>query len=188
MSQLIIKQDYLIAKAGLASNMDLTLITPAIILAQELKLRPLLGTDLYDLIITQTTPVASLTVPNQYLVDNFILPFLILYIKAKAVTATRIRFTNIGPVIRDASGQGVQSISATEAKELVDELINDAQAYGQLMVRYIRANPTLYPAYFTNTGQGDILPETDSFDVSFYLPDSNEDGLDWKREGLNPFE
>lgn len=186
MSQLIIKQDYLIAKAGLASNMDLTLVTPAIVLVQELKLRPLLGTDLYDLIITQTTPVASLTVPNQYLVDNFILPYLILYIKAKAVSATRIRFTNVGPVIREASGQA-QSISASEAKELVDEFKNDAEAYGQLMIRYIKANPASYPAYFTNTGQGDVLPESDAFDVSFYLPDSNEDGLDWKRKGLNPF-
>jgi hypothetical protein len=191
MSQLIIKQDYLIAKSVISSNTDFKFLTPVIEWVQDLKLRPLLGTNLFNLIIAQTTPVVALTPANQTLVDSYILKFLLFHIMSDSVITMKYKYSNIGIVSRDASGQGAQPISVTESKDLMDFYKNKAEQYGQLMVRYIRANPTLYPAYYSNTGMGDIIPESDSFDTGIYLPDRNIvfdwDNIDWKKRGLNPF-
>lgn len=192
MSQLIISQEYLIAKSVISSNTDFKFLTPVIEWVQDLKLRPLLGTDLFNLIIAQTTPVSSLTPANQTLLDDYILKFMLFYILSDSVITMRYKYTNIGLVTRDAAGQGAQTPSVSEAQNVMDFYKNKAEDYGQLMVEYIRANPTLYPAYYTNTGNGDVLPQSDSFDVDIYLPNRgigiDSEDIYWKKRGLNPFE
>lgn len=170
MSQLIISEAYLKDKSVITNNTDFKYITPQIVLVQETKLRPLLGTNLYNLIITQSTPVTSLTPDNLVLVDTYILPFLQLYIMAKSILALKYKFTNTGVIVRDAGGSGT-AIPQNEAKELADSFINDAEAYGQLMVDYIKANPTKYPTYFTNTGLGNVIPKSEAYDCGIYLDD-----------------
>lgn len=169
MSQLIIPQDYLIKKSGISPNTDFTLISPSIVLVQELRLRELLGTNLYNEIITQTTPTVSLTAANRILMDTYIAPFMVCYVQSFAVNATKYRFSNIGPVVRDSSGQGVNAISDIKAKELTDDFKNNAESYGQLMLDFIKANPGDYPAFFTNTGVGNVIPQYSAFDTQIYV-------------------
>lgn len=170
MSQLIVSQDVLVKKSGISNNTDFALINPSIVLVQELRLRELLGTNLYNEIITQTTPTTTLTAANLYLMTNYITPFMVCYVQSFIVNATKYRMTNIGPITRDGGGNGISAISDTTAKELTDFHKNNAEAYGQLMINYIRANPTIYPAFFTNTGVGDIIPQNNAYDIQIYLP------------------
>lgn len=169
MSHLIIPQSYLIKNSGISSNTDFNLISPKIVLVQELRLRELLGTNLYNEIITQTTPPTSLTPENEILMNTYIAPFMVSYVQSLAVNATKYRFTNIGVISRDGSGQGANAISDAKAKELTDDYKNDAERYGQLMIDFIRANPGDYTAYFTNTGMGDVKPQKTAYDVQMFL-------------------
>ena len=119
MSQIIISSQYLIDKSVITSNTDFKYITPQIVLVQELKLRPLLGTNLYNEIITQTTPPTSLTTANATLVNTYILPFLQMYIMAECILSLKYKFTNTGVITRDAGGSGTP-ISDNKEKELID--------------------------------------------------------------------
>lgn len=185
MSQLIIKQDYLIANSVISNNTEFKFLTPVIKWVQLFKLKRLLGTNLYDLIITQTTPTPTLTTENQYLVDNYILDYMVFYIMSESVMTLKYKYTNIGVVSRDTSSQGASSISPTEAKELMDFYKNKAEQIGEEMINYIKNNSTLYPTYFTNTGLGNVIPDGESFSTQMYLPplnhvDSRNDAGDLK--------
>lgn len=187
MSQLLISQKYLKDKSIIQDNTDFKLLTPVILWVQELKLKRLLGTNLYNLIITQSTPPTSLTGANTTLLNNYILNYMLFYVQSESIMTLKYKLTNIGVVTRDAGGQGASSISSTEAQNLMDFYKNKAEEYGQEMIDYIKANPTSYPTYFTNTGIGDILPNPDAYDVQIFLPpinkiDSAHDAGDFRYE------
>jgi len=168
MSQLLISQSYLIEKSVITNNTDFKYLTPVIEWVQDLKIRPLIGTNLYNEILTQTTPPTSLTAANQTLVDNYLLKTMLFYIMSDAVVTMRYKYSNIGIVVRNTSD--AVAIGDNEAEKLMDFYKNKAEEYGQLMVDYIIFNSTSYPAYFTNTGLGNVKPIGDSFDIGIYLP------------------
>lgn len=170
MSQLIISQSYLIEKSVITNNTDFKYLTPVIEWVQDLKIRPLLGTNLFNEIITQTTPPTSLTAANQTLVDDYLLKTMLFYIMSDAVVTLRYKFTNVGILVR--STENAQPMSEAETAKLQDYYKNKAEEYGQLMINYIKGNPSLYPSYFTNTGQGTVLPNPDAMDCGIFLPPS----------------
>jgi hypothetical protein len=167
MSQLIISQSYLIEKSVITSNTDFKYITPVIDWVQKLKLRPLLGTDLYNQIMTQSTPTTSLSAANLIIMNDYILDYLTYYIMSECVMTLRYKYTNIGVVVRGTAD--LQAITKEEAADLRDFYKNKAEEFGQLMINYIKNNQNLYPAYFTNSG-ADIVPNKDSYEVDIYLP------------------
>lgn len=174
MSQLLISQQYLKDKSIIQDNTDFKLLTSVILWVQELKLKRLLGTNLYNLILTQSTPPTSLTAANTTLLNSYILNYLLFYVQSESIMTLKYRLTNIGVVSRDASNQGFTGISSTESQNLMDFYKNKAEEYGQEMVDYIKANASLYPTYFTNTGLGDIIPNPDAYDIQIYLPPLNK--------------
>lgn len=165
--QLLIDQKYLIEKTPIDTNVDFSKLTPIIEDVQFLKIKPLLGANLYALILLQSTPPNSLTADNKILLDEYLLPTMRNFVMAHAVIPFRFRYVNAGIVT--ATKEDYQAIDGIESGKLIDYYKNIAQEYGQTMQNYIRANPTNYPTFFTNTGIDKKKPDQNAFDTDIYL-------------------
>lgn len=175
MAQHLISQDYIKQKSVIDNNVDFSKLAPIIELVQEVYMRPALGSDLYDQIITQSTPSSSLTAANQYLMDNFIQTIMVYYLQSRAALSVHYRFTNKGIVTRTAADEN--GIDAVNLKMYMQEWKTDAETMVQRMKDYIIAHPSDYPAFFTNNGIDRIIPNYNSFNIDMYLRDVPATGL-----------
>jgi len=168
MAQLLITEDYLKKTTVIGDNVDMKILTPVIEWVQDIYILPLLGHDLYDEIITQSTPTTSLSPNNLILLESYILKCMRFYVLSESVRTFKFRYTNKG--IMTATSENGTSISETETESLIDEWRNKAAAYGQLMINYIKDNPTLYPKYWTRSGVYRVIPNDTAYDCPIFLP------------------
>jgi hypothetical protein len=84
MSNLIISENYLKEYTTINNNVDVKIVTPVIQEAQVFYILPILGTQLYNQIISQ---VGSNTVSaaNVTLLDNYVVPCLMYYVKCELI-------------------------------------------------------------------------------------------------------
>ena len=69
-----------------------------------------------------------------------------------------------------ATSENGTSISDDETDKLIDEGRNKAEAYGQLMIDFIKENPNDYPVYWTTNGAYRTFPKGTAFECPIYLP------------------
>lgn len=174
--QLLLSQTYLFDKTRIDSNVDFDKLVPLIEDVQFLKIKPLLGNNLYQEILTQSTPVATLTAANQILLDDYILPCMVRYFLADAVIPFKFNFTNIGVISK--SSDNSQQIETVDISKVVDYWRNKADEYGTLMQNFIKANVSDYPAFETNEGLDQKKPDQNSYNLDIYLPDLYNDDLE----------
>lgn len=172
--KLLISSQYLFDTTPIDDNVDMDKLTPVIEAVQFLKIRPLLGTNLYNLILSQVPD--SLSADNQVLVDDYLLPCMRNFILSDAVMVMKFRFQNTGIMVKNTESS--TQIDTIDTPKLMDYWKNKAEEYGQVMIDFIKANPTLYPTYLTNTGGDQKSPNQSAFNVDIYLPDSFSDGLE----------
>lgn len=186
MATLLISQQYLKDQSLISDNVDFKLISPIINIVQMIDIQQLLGTNLYNKIISD---VNGNTLSGNYktLVDDYVLPCMVFYIQSRIPYSLRFRFVNRGIVSK--TGSDSTPISETEFNKLVDEQRNIAQSYGEIMVNYIKYNLNLFPEYSTNNGINEMTPNKSAYDIDFYLtPRDNMPSNDEIREigsGLN---
>jgi hypothetical protein len=169
MAQLFLSQQYLKERSIIDDNVDFQKLTPIIELVQDIYIMPALGTDLFNLIKTQSTPPTSLTAANETLLTDHILKAMVLYVQAEAPISFKFRFMNKGLMIRSA--ENAQPAETGDLKFYTQEWKSKAELYIQRMTNYILAHQTDYPAYSTNTGLDREPPRTNAFDVDIYLRD-----------------
>jgi hypothetical protein len=179
MAHLLISQSYLKDKSVINDNVDFKILTPVIELVQDKHILPLLGSDLFELIKTQSTPPTTLTAANQTLLDDYILKAMVHYILAESVSSFRFRYMNKGILTKTA--ENAQPISREEAKDLYDENMSNAQFYAGELKKYITRNQTSFPAYFTSGDVGETPASATAFDCDIYLPN---DGTYFSNEEL----
>jgi hypothetical protein len=150
MAQLLIKEDYLKATTPMGDHVDMKVLTPVIEWVQDIYLRPLLGQDLYELILTQSTPTTTLTAANSTLLNEFILKIGRFYVMAEAIRTMKYRYTNGGVMI--TTSQNGSAIPNDEMETLIDDWKSKAERYGEMMINYIWENHTSYPTYWTASG------------------------------------
>lgn len=164
----ILPISYIREKSIINNNVDEAIIKPIIFVVQDLYLRPALGSDLYNLILTQTTPPTSLSSVNKTLVDEYVIPFLHWYLVSEFCVAMKFRFMNKGIV--EKNSENSQPISTEDLKFIEKRYAGYAQNYDSQLRNYIQAHPTDYPAYFTNSGRDKTQPDRQSFKIGWYFP------------------
>lgn len=172
MAQLLLSQSYLTDRSIIDNNVDFKKLTPIIELVQDIYIQPLLGTNLFNQIITQSTPPTTLTAANLFLLDNHILKIMVLYVLAEAPKSLKYRYMNKGVLVK--SPEGSNPIDLNELKFLNDDWISKAQLYAKRMELYIKANISLYPEYSTNNELDEEQPRSAS-QIDIYLPDNKCD-------------
>lgn len=168
MANIILYEQYIRKQSIINNNVDFDLLRPIIFMIQDLKLQPILGTDLYNLILTQTTPPTSLTVANQTLVNDYVLPFLHWHLVAECLVTMHLRIMNKG--IMEKNGENSSQASTDDVKFMETRYTSIANNYGNKMRLYIIANQNLFPAYSTNGTLDKTQPSNKTFTSPFYIP------------------
>jgi hypothetical protein len=126
------------------------LIMPYILLAQDMSILPILGTDL-DAKLKAEIQAGSLAGAYKTLVETYIQPALVQFAFVSLVPYLRLRFVNNAVVVMGATDQ---SASATydDLKPVMDTATDAAEFYRQRCIDYLRNNSSSFPEYTSNSG------------------------------------
>lgn len=154
-------------------NVDEKTILNSIREAQDLYILPLIGTGIYNQLVTQITN-NTVTTLNNTLLRTYIFPALKNYTLATALPMLNWKITNKAVMKKD--GENSQSSDFETINKLIDIFFDKAESYTERAIKYLEANNTDYPLYY-NPGNGiDIVrPKRTSFQVDWTLGDSSDD-------------
>jgi hypothetical protein len=145
---------------ALGGSVDDNLIMPYILLAQDMQILPILGTDLDTKLKTE---IQADTLANQYktLVETYIQPALVQFAFSTLAPYLRLRFSNNSVVVMGATEQS-SSATYDDIKPLMDTATDAAEFYRQRCIDYLRDNTSSFPEYSSNTG-ADLDPTTRNY-------------------------
>lgn len=159
---------------ALGGSVDDNIIMPYILLAQDMFILPVLGTDL-DNKLKSDIQGGSLTGAYKTLVETYIQPALVQFAFQELAPFLRLRFVNNAIVIMGATDQS-DSASYEDIKPLIDRSKDAGEFYRQRLIDYIRNNTSSFPEYSTNTG-ADLDPTTRNYyagmNLDINMPRSN---------------
>ena len=159
---------------ALGGSVDDNIIMPYILLAQDMFILPVLGTDL-DTKLKADIQGGSLTGAYKTLVETYIQPCLVQASFSELAPFLRLRFVNNAIVIMGATDQS-DSASYEDIKPLIDRSKDAGEFYRQRLIDYIRNNTSSFPEYSTNTG-ADLDPTTRNYyagmNLDINVPRSN---------------
>lgn len=177
MRPLIITENYLKQNGVISDNADMKLITPTILLVQDMHIHPLLGTDLFDEVCDQIDN-NNTTALNQTLLDDYVLPALMWYVQSKVAPIFKYRFENKGVMVKNSDNSS--SADLNEVQYMMDTFRQYAEEYAQRCTRYLEENSNDYPLYTLNSDGDDIQARANNYSNGFAL-DSDSCGCDKKR-------
>ncbi|MAL49717.1 MAG: hypothetical protein CMH18_08170 [Methylophaga sp.] len=170
---LFISTNRLKKDSSLGGSVDDDLLLPYILMAQDRYILPVLGTDLYNKLISD---VNNDTLTGNYLtlLQTYIQPALVQFSYAVILPFLRLRMVN-NAVVTMSSEQG-GSVSHEDLKPLINSAMDMGEFYRERLIDYIRNNTGLFPEYSTNTG-ADLNPTTQNYYAGLNLdvaPTSNK--------------
>lgn len=172
MSALIVTERWIKASGLINENTDPKILTPIIVAVQDEYIHPLLGTDLYDEIISQVT-ADTVSADNQTLLDNYVLNCVLWYVHCEASPALQYRYMNKG--VMSKNSENSQPVDLGVLKYAMDKWKNRAEMYAQRTTKFLKANTTTYPKYIANTDENDIQPNRNNYTTTIYLPDDDDE-------------
>ena len=145
---------------ALGGSVDDNLIMPYILLAQDMYILPILGTDL-DAKIKSEIQADTLAGDYKTLVETYIQPALVQFSFAEVAPFMRLRFVNNAIVVMGATDQS-SSATYDDLKPLMDRATDAAEFYRQRCIDYLRNNSSSFSEYTSNTG-ADLDPTTRNY-------------------------
>ena len=146
--------------SAIGGSVDDNLIMPYILLAQDMNILPILGTDL-DAKLKSDIQGGSLTGAYKTLVETYIQPALVQFAFVSLVPYLRLRFVNNAVVVMGATDQS-SSASYEDLEPLMNTATDAAEFYRQRCIDYLRNNSSSFPEYTSNTG-ADLDPTTRNY-------------------------
>ena len=142
------------------------LIMTYILLAQDMHILPILGTDL-DAKLKSEIQAGTLAGVYKTLVETYLQPALVQYSFVSLLPYLRLRFVNNAVVVMGATDQS-SSATYDDLKPVMDTATDAAEFYRQRMIDYLRNNTSSFPEYSSNTG-ADLDPTTSNFFAGIQL-------------------
>lgn len=141
------------------TNLDTTLIKNAIREAQDIELQRLLGTNLYQKLLSDVDS-SSLTGAYQTLVDDYVQDFLIYATYFYSLDSIYLRSRNNGLITPNG---GENSIAATQQLYNVkrQSVKNKMEYYAQRLRNYLIENDSVFPELNTNNTLYEQNPDYD---------------------------
>lgn len=168
---LLISEAVLKDRSSIHGNIDTKLLFPVIKVAQDMYIHPILGTALYNKLLSDIN-VSGLTGDYKDLLDDYIIDTLIYYVLSELPDAISYQFWNKG-VIRK-QGDSTETPSMSELVDISQKYRTWAEFYGERLTRYLKQNASssLFPEYLQpGDGIDTIHPENTSFTMPIYLGD-----------------
>jgi len=164
---LFLSVDYLRDNTVINGNVDSELLEPFVILAQNVHVETIVGTALYDELITQIV-ADTLTADNQTLLDDYLQPALLQWALYEALPFINYKLTN--KAISTKNSDNSDAVELDELHYLRSTVSDVAQYMSERATLFLRANTDLYPL-FVNYGTtcDSIKPNTDNYFNGIYL-------------------
>lgn len=156
----------------LDENVDMKLVRDTIELCQEKYMLPLLGTDLYNEIVTQITTTTESS-QNTTLLDTYLSKCMKWWVLYEGIDILTYKFTNKAIVKKNSENSS--PIDIEEIRRLMEKFRTNAEMYSQRATDYLLANLSTYTLY-NNPGStyDTIVPKRNSYTTSIWLGESNE--------------
>jgi len=145
---------------AIGGSVDDNIIMPYILLAQDMNILPVIGTDL-DNKLKSDIQAGTLTGAYQTLVEDYIQVALVQFSFTQLVPYLRLRFVNNAVVVMGATEQS-SSATYEDLKPLMDTAENAGEFYRQRLIDYLRNNTSSFPEYSSNTG-ADLDPTANNY-------------------------
>ena len=136
--------------SALGGSVSDDLIMPYILLAQDMHILPILGTDL-DAKLKAEIQAGTLAGVYKTLVETYLQPALVQFSFTQLIPYLRLRFTNSAVVVMGATDQS-SSATYDDLKPVMETAENAAEFYRQRMIDYLRNNSSSFPEYTSNSG------------------------------------
>ena len=161
--------------SAIGGSVEDDLIMPYILLAQDMHILPILGTDL-DAKLKSEIQAGTLTGVYKTLVETYIQPALVQFSFVSLVPYLRLRFVNNAVVVMGATDQS-SSASYEDLEPVMNTATDAAEFYRQRCIDYLRDNTASFPEYSSNSGS-DLDPTTNNYfngiNLEPSLPRSNK--------------
>ena len=146
--------------SAIGGSVEDDLIMPYILLAQDMNILPILGTDL-DAKLKSDIQGGSLTGAYKTLVETYIQPALVQFSFVSLVPYLRLRFVNNAVVVMGATDQS-SSASYEDLEPVMNTATDAAEFYRQRCIDYLRNNESSFPEYSSNSGS-DLDPTVNNY-------------------------
>jgi hypothetical protein len=168
-----ISTSYLKDNSAINENVDDKLLKSAIKEAQEIYIRDIIGSGLYDELQTQAF-AGTLTANNTTLLDSYIAPCLKYYTITESMLPMTFKLMNKSVATRQA--ENATAITIDELTLIEQRFRDKAEYYANRLRDYLRENTNTYPL-FLNPGSGfdTIRPKNTAFYGGFYLGNDMDD-------------
>ena len=148
--------------SAIGGSVDDNLIMPYILLAQDMHILPILGTDL-DAKLKSGIQAGTLAGDYKTLVETYIQPALVQFSFVSLVPYLRLRFVNNAVVVMGATDQS-SSATYDDLRPLLDTAENAAEFYRQRMIDYLTDKGTAaFPEYGSNNDAGELSATTNNY-------------------------
>lgn len=169
MSNLIISENYLKEYSNINKNVDMAILTPVLQEVHDLYIIPLLGTRLYNEVLSQIGS-STVTALNQTLLD-LVAPCVVRYSKYEAMPDMKYRLMNKGIMIKSSGNSSAADLS--ELQFLMERAKNKAEIFAQRVTDYLCRYQSSYPLYVANSEVDEIHPNKNNFTSGIFIDDDN---------------
>ncbi len=128
----------------LQDNVDMKVVSPAILDVQEEYILPILGTSLYNDLIEQVRDNA-LTTPYRTLLDDYITRTMVWYCRFELPMDLTYKYGNKSVGVQNADN--MNPVSIEEMQYIVNRAKNKAEWYAERLTKFLLSNPQDYPLY-----------------------------------------
>ena len=174
---IFISETYIKDSSYIDENVDVKLIRNNILETQDIRIRSIIGTGLYDELKTQITANTK-TALNITLLSTYIAPALKYWVLHDSALIFTFKIMNKSIVKR--TSENTETIQTTDLDRLMNFFKTRAEYYSDRVTRYLIENETSFPLY-TNAGSGvdTVFPKRNNFTQGLYLGGGNNNvGLD----------
>jgi hypothetical protein len=170
---LMISVDYLRDNTSINGNTDSELLEPFIVMAQNVHIEKVLGTALFNDVISNIQAV-TIAGDNKTLLDNYIQPCLLQWALYESLPFINYKLTN--KAITTKSSDNSDSVELSELKYLRGTVRDIAEYYSQRVTDYLKTNIALFPLYLNPGSTIDsIKPNNSSYFNGIFLKDTPND-------------
>lgn len=165
-------EQYVKENTPIDDNVDGKLLAIARRQAQEIHIREILGSGIYNVMVSQVNDT-GLQAPYADLNTYYIKPCLVNFILYEAIDTISFQVLNKGLMKR--SSDNAQPASMDDIQEFAAKWFNKAQYYAKRLREHLCENHTTFPLY-QNPGTGvDTIHPDDSLDMGLWLGPPHEE-------------
>lgn len=178
---LMMGETYLKQNSIINDNADMKVITPTIEDVQRLYIEDLLGTRLYNEILSQIAS-SNVSTLNQTLLDSYLLPAMKYYVLCECTPVFKWRYMNKGVMVKNSENS--QPADTQEILYMMDKWKNNAEKLAKRVTDYLCAESASYPLYSANSEPYESQPNLNNFTHGLFF-DEGDDCDDCYRRGHN---